>query len=583
MPTILQRLAGLARLVPAPRAPEGKTSAVAPLVALQYQRQPVWTPREYAGFAREGFTQNPVVYRCVRMIAEAAASIRYDLFAGDREVTAHPLLDLLARPNPLQCGTELLEAWYGYLLVSGNAYMEAVGVGAEVRELYALRPDRISIVPGTDGWPAAYEYSAGGGRVSLSGEAAPGVRTVLHQALFHPANDHYGLSPIEAAATAIDIHNAASAWNKAMLDNAALPSGALVYTAADRQLTSEQYARLKSELEASFQGARNAGRPMLLEGGLDWRAMSMSPKDMDFIESKRQAARDIALALGVPPMLLGIPGDNTYSNYQEANRSFWRHTVLPLATRSLRMLSGWLAPAWDGGLELRPDLDTIEALAPERDALWARIGAAAFLTDAEKRAAVGYDGADAGGAEAKLFNPSQPRVPAGSREGGRWTSGGGGGIASSNAQSDAVGGGPSLLGGPVTQVASKTLPAPPNLAAAGVTTLELPFGDVNGGMAHIIDSHSPMGSNTAGKSVFDSLVIPNFDDFLRAGLPGGFVRKAPPGSIEVEVRAILEIGSDRMGQRTHDFLVVLFETAPGGYSVITAYPIPDGTAGMFRR
>ena len=59
-----------------------------------------------------------------------------------------------------------------------------------------------------------------------------------------------------------------------MLDNSALPSGALVHTAADRQLTAEQYARLKSELEASFQGAKNAGRPMLLEGGLDWRAPS---------------------------------------------------------------------------------------------------------------------------------------------------------------------------------------------------------------------------------------------------------------------------------------------------------------------
>jgi len=87
---------------------------------------------------------------------------------------------------------------------------------------------------------------------------------------------------------------------------------------------------------------------MLLEGGLDWRAMSMSPKDMDFTESKRQAARDIALALGVPPMLLGIPGDTTHANYQEANRAFWRHTVLPLTGRSLRALSNWLGAAYDG-------------------------------------------------------------------------------------------------------------------------------------------------------------------------------------------------------------------------------------------
>ena len=145
---------------------------------------------------------------------------------------------------------------------------------------------------------------------------------MLHQKLFHPLIDHYGLSPIEAAATAIDIHNSASRWNKALLDNSARPSGALVYASRDGNLTTEQYNRLKGELETQFQGASNAGRPLLLEGGLDWKSMSMSPKDLDFIEAKHGAAREIALALGVPPMLLGIPGDNTFSNYQEANRTF---------------------------------------------------------------------------------------------------------------------------------------------------------------------------------------------------------------------------------------------------------------------
>jgi HK97 family phage portal protein len=389
MPPILSTLARLAGL--SGHAPvDTKTSAVAPLIALQYQRQPVWSPRDYAGFAREGFLQNPVVYRCVRMIAEAAAAIPLDLFVDGRLTEDHPLLQLLSAPNPMQSRADLLEAWYGFLLVSGNAYMEAVAVGPAVRELYVLRPDRISIVPETDGWPAAYDYTVNGTKVSYTDDILPGLRPILHQALFHPTNDTYGLSPLEAAAAAIDIHNAASAWNKSMLDNCALPSGALVYTAADRQLTADQYTRLKSELETSFQGAKNAGRPMLLEGGLDWRAMSLSPKDMDFTESKRQAARDIALALGVPPMLLGIPGDNTHANYQEANRAFWRHTVLPLTGRTLQALSNWLGAAYDGDIELRADLDGIEALSAERDGLWARVGAATFLTDAEKRMAVGY-------------------------------------------------------------------------------------------------------------------------------------------------------------------------------------------------
>ena len=211
-----------------------------------------------------------------------------------------------------------------------------------------------------------------------------------HQTLFHPANDHYGMSPIEAAATAIDIHNAASAWNKALLDNSARPSGALVYTAKEGQLNSEQYERLRDELRENFEGAGNAGKPLLLEGGLDWKNMGLTPRDMDFIEAKYVAAREIALALGVPPMLLGIPGHNTYANYAEANRSFWRQTVLPLAEKGAKALSQWLRPSFGEALRLKPDIENVVALRGEQEALWQRVQAADFLTTDEKRALIGY-------------------------------------------------------------------------------------------------------------------------------------------------------------------------------------------------
>ncbi|MEQ1712618.1 MAG: phage portal protein [Hyphomicrobium sp.] len=390
-------------------AREHKASATARVVAWETLGQPVWSPRDYQTFACEGFMQNPIVYRSVRMIAEAAATIPLLLYEGSNEIEDHPLLELMARPSLDHTGTDFLEAWYGYLLVSGNAYAEAVSVGGALREIHALRPDRMKVVPGADGWPEGYEYTAAGGSVRLrgdvglaGGEQGRGVRRVLHLKLFHPTNDHYGMSPIEAAAVAIDTHNTAAKWNKALLDNAARPSGALVYSSRDGHLTDEQFGRLKAELEAGFQGARNAGRPMLLEGGLDWKPLSLSPKDMDFVEAKNAAAREIALALGVPPMLLGIPGDNTYSNYQEASRSFWRQTVLPLVNRTAKALSGWLGPGYGGGLELKPDLDQIEALASEREALWTRLGKAEFLSDDEKRAAVGYGAGAVGTAEGGL-------------------------------------------------------------------------------------------------------------------------------------------------------------------------------------
>jgi HK97 family phage portal protein len=360
-----------------------KSSATGALVALHSAGRPAWTPKNYASMAREGFGGNVVGYRCVRMIAEASASIPLLVYIDGKEAADHPLKSLLARPNPQQTGQELLENIYAYLMVAGNAYAEMVTLDGAPRELFALRPDRMAVVPSRSGWPEAYEYAVSGSSVRIPREQ------LLHLKLFNPVDDYYGMSPLDAAHRSIDTHNSAASWNKAMLDNAARPSGALVFAGTDNTLTTEQFERLKLELQSTYQGAANAGRPMILEGGLDWKEMGFSPKEMEFNEAKNAAAREIALAFGVPPMLLGIPGDNTYANFAEANRSFWRQTIVPLAGRVSGSLANFMTPFQDG-LAITPDLDQVEALSPDRDALWKRLNDATFLTDAEKRQAVGY-------------------------------------------------------------------------------------------------------------------------------------------------------------------------------------------------
>lgn len=361
-----------------------KSSATSSIIAMHTAGRPQWTPKNYAALAREGYAGNVVGYRAVRMVAEAAASVPLLLHVDGKEVDEHPLLSLLHRPNAAQSGRELFENLYAFLMVAGNAYAELVVLDDTPRELFALRPDRMAVVPSKAGWPESFEYSVGGQSVRMPRE------NVLHVKMFNPTDDYYGLAPMEAAARSTDTHNSASSWNKAMLDNAARPSGALVFAAGDGTLTSEQFDRLKTELESTYQGAANAGRPMILEGGLDWKEMGFSPKDMEFIEAKNIAAREIALAFGVPPMLLGIPGDNTYANYAEANRSFWRQTVVPLVGRMADGVAQLLQPYEKGALRLLPDLDQVEALAPDRDALWKRVNDAGFLSADEKRQAVGY-------------------------------------------------------------------------------------------------------------------------------------------------------------------------------------------------
>ncbi|PIB24969.1 phage portal protein [Amylibacter kogurei] len=371
--------------------PETKASAAAPVVAFHGAGRAVWSGRDTASLMRNGFNANPVGFRCVKLVSEAVSAIPLVLQGGDARFDTHPILDLLRRPNPTQGKADLFENLVGQLLLTGDAYVEGAGLidGDIPAELYVLRSDRMRVIPGADGWPSAYEYAVGGKKHRF--DMRTGADPILHIKTFHPTDDHYGLSPMHAAASALDVHNAACKWSKSLLDNAARPSGAIVYKGVDGMggLGNDQYQRLMDEITQNHAGAANAGRPMLLEGGLDWKQMGFSPSDMEFQKTKDSAAREIALAFGVPPMLLGLPGDNSYANYVEANRAFYRLTVLPLLGKISGALGNWLQTFHGEALTISADLDAIPALATERDARWKRISEADFLTDAEKRSLLG--------------------------------------------------------------------------------------------------------------------------------------------------------------------------------------------------
>ncbi|MHA6288261.1 phage portal protein [Maricaulis sp. CAU 1757] len=307
-----------------------------------------WVPRALPEMMRAGYQRNAIANRCVRLIAEAAASV--PLVSADAGVQA-----LISAPNGDQSGPELWETFQGYLQLAGNAYLEMVSLDGTPRQLYVLRPDRLRIRADRAGWPEGWEYVAGGRTRLLTRDAVTGCAQVFHMKLFHPGDDHYGLSPLEPAGPALDLHAAGSDWARALLANAARPSGALVFSGGDGQMTAAQFERLKGELVREHAGPDNAGRPLLLEGGLDWKPMALSPAEMDFSEARREAAREIALAFGVPPLLLGLPGDNTYANYQEANRAFWRQTVTPLVRKTARALSLWLKPWCGPGAKVEAD------------------------------------------------------------------------------------------------------------------------------------------------------------------------------------------------------------------------------------
>jgi HK97 family phage portal protein len=337
-------------------------------------------PFEYNGAVKRAYLDNPVAQRAVRLVAEG--------IGGAPLGPCEPELARLV--GATSAGQSLLETLASQLLLHGNAYVQILkdARGRPV-ELFALRPERVSVVAGADGWPAAYAYKVGETTLTIPAMDEDASPNLIHIRSFHPGDDHYGAGCLAAADQAVASHNAAAAWNRMLLENAARPSGALVYDPGDGSgLSPDQFERLKAELASAYAGAVNAGRPLLLEGGLKWQALSLSPADMDFAELKAAAARDIALAFGVPPMLLGLPGDATYANYREANRALWRLTLLPLAAKILGGLSEAL-DTWFPEARLAIDLDRVPALAEDRERLWAQIGPANFLSNEEKRALLG--------------------------------------------------------------------------------------------------------------------------------------------------------------------------------------------------
>ncbi len=349
-------------------------------------------PMPYGEQARAAFLANPVAQRCALIVADAVGGAPLTI----DDAALRPLF--AARSG----GVAVLRQAALQLLLHGNAYIQIIPGGSDGRpgELFALRPERVSVETDGEGWPVAYAYRSGQTVRRLAAEDEAGRPAILHLRNPHPTDDHYGAAQLAAAAQAVAVHNAAAQWNLSLLTNAARPSGALVHEPGEHgtMLSEDQVDRLRAELSAQYQGSANAGRPMLLEGGLKWQAMSLSPAEMDFLRLKDSAARDIATAFGVPPMLAGIPGDATYANFREASRALWRLTVLPLADAMLAPLATALA-AWGGEGRVQVDLDRVPALSDDRERLWAQVAAATFLSDAEKRVLLDIDDGDFGASD----------------------------------------------------------------------------------------------------------------------------------------------------------------------------------------
>lgn len=368
---------------------------------------------KYKDFAKEGYQDNAIVHRCVKLISDSASAVKLKVFDGDIELENHELLSLLKRPNPLQSGGEYFQSLYAYLMISGNSYLlRDTETDKPPRELYLLRPDRIKIKSSSSMIPDYYCYVVDGQTVNeYKVDQYTGQSQLKQIKLWNPLDDFYGCSPILASAYNIDQHNLAGLHNVALLKNGCTPSGMLKFEPKDETgmsatLTDDQRARLLEDLEQRFQGSNNSGRPMLLEGNFDYKQLGLNPKDMDFLELLNLSAREIALCFGVPAQLIGIPEANTYSNMETAKLALYEETVIPLLTRVESDLNEFLSPLYDGDIQIKYDLTSIPAMAEKTKQIYANVSQAVqngIMTRNEAREKLGLDEVE--GAD-ELYVPS---------------------------------------------------------------------------------------------------------------------------------------------------------------------------------
>jgi HK97 family phage portal protein len=365
---------------------ETKHSRFSTLFSYQAPGKPLYRSTNFSQQVANGYQNNPIVYRCISLIARSISSIPLILKKEEKQIETHPLLSLLKEPNPLQSYQSFCEAALSYLLLSGNSFIEAIHVGHTPTELYTLRPDRIELIPGPKGFPEGYEYTIGSVKQRIMIDPLSGASAILHMRLFNPLDDWYGMSPMMVAEHSISLQNTVLHHNLSLLKNDGRPSGALLVK-NKHPLSESERLTLREELEEMYAGTKNSGRMMVLEGDLEWKEMGLSPKDMDFSEGKNLSARDIAQVFGVPPLCVGILGDATFSNYREAVQDLWSNTLIPLLDSFLSHLNRWLVPQFGPDLSLSYHKEGIDAIAQKR---WECIERADCLTLNEKRALLGY-------------------------------------------------------------------------------------------------------------------------------------------------------------------------------------------------
>lgn len=331
------------------------------------------------------FVGNVIVYRCISLIAKSICSIPLLVYENDQETQKHPLAQLLKAPNPRMNYQMFMNALTHHFLLWGNAYVYT-HLSEAGNCLALLSPELVQTKFDDNGYPESYQYGQNDKKKTYHIDLEANQESVLHLHSFNPDHPWIGMSPLSSCRSAVQQHNAIGAHNVALLNNGGRPSGALI---VDDNLNDTDRQQLRHDIDNLYSSPDNAGRILLLEGMFKWQELGLSPKNMDFLAGKHVAVQEIATAFGISPILVGLTEDASFNNYKEARLQFWEDTVIPLLRFFVDHMNFWFQKIYPT-VHIGFDMDAILALSPRRQEIWDQLNHCTFLTDEEKRHALGY-------------------------------------------------------------------------------------------------------------------------------------------------------------------------------------------------
>jgi len=353
---------------PAPRlivSEEKANPAYTSLVSFAGLPVPVQMPRNYRSFAKEGFANEPVLYKVIHYIIQNGAAIPPKLYTDatmKTEIEKHPLLDKLAHPNPEQSGVDYREAVLGYFLIAANSYQYAIrkGIAGPPDELWTLQPDKVEILPDKTRGIVGYNYTDWDATMNPIDP-----RNIGRMRTWNPNDPIYGMSPIEPGAILVDQQTAARKWNLALLQNHGKPPG--VWTSPVAMSKPDRDA-LEAKINGKYQGYSNAGKVPVLDGGLTYTQTAVPPSEMDWLKSMQANTASLANLYDISPQLVGDTSASTYQNMQQAKVASYTEAIFPALDKLYALWNYWLVPMYPdlvstvGGAYLYYDKTSVEVI-----------------------------------------------------------------------------------------------------------------------------------------------------------------------------------------------------------------------------